>query len=63
MPKPSSLAVEVAVFLKKNPEIKPSRFGRLVNGDPSLVLDLMRGRSCHERTAARIRKFIKGHAK
>jgi hypothetical protein len=40
---------------------KPSEFGRLAIGDPSLMLNLRRGRSPTLATADKILAFIRAH--
>lgn len=47
-------------FLKRT-GFKPTEFGRQAVGDPSLVLNLRRGRSPTLATADRILAFIKRH--
>ncbi len=48
---------EVENFLR-NSNIRPTRFGRDVMGDPRFVFDLRNGREPQPATVARIRRFL-----
>lgn len=47
-------------FLAKH-GMSPSDFGRQALKDPSLVLDMQRGRSPSLKTAARVEDFMRGY--
>ena len=51
---------EVETFLERS-DFKPTEFGRQAVGDPSLVLNLRRGRSPTLVTADRILAFIRAN--
>ena len=51
---------EVETFLERS-DFKPTEFGRQAVGDPSLVLNLRRGRSPTLITADRILAFIRAN--
>ena len=51
---------EVEAFLERS-DFKPTEFGRQAVGDPSLVLNLRRGRSPTLVTADRILAFIRAN--
>lgn len=51
--------VEAALISKK---LTPSAFGRAVNGDPNLVIDLRAGREPRQATRERILEFVNGAA-
>jgi len=51
---------EVEAFLERS-DFKPTEFGRQAVGDPSLVLNLRRGRSPTLATADRILTFIRAN--
>ncbi len=52
-----TLLITVERHLRRR-DVAPSRFGRLVAGDPRFVFDLRRGREPRPATAARVLAFI-----
>ena len=48
---------EVEKFLRQN-DTPPTRFGRIVMGDPRFVFDLRNGRDPRPRTVARVLAFL-----
>ncbi len=56
-PKHPDLAREVAAFLTAK-GMRPTRFGKLAVGDPSLIASLIAGRELRSETIAAIRRFM-----
>jgi hypothetical protein len=48
---------EVEIYLRRS-NIPPTRFGRVMMGDPRFVFDLRNGREPRPGTVARIRHFL-----
>lgn len=56
-PKHPELAQEVAAWMASN-EVRPTTFGKLAIGDPSLVATLQAGRELRRDTIRNIRHFM-----
>jgi hypothetical protein len=48
---------DIEIFLRQN-DMPPTKFGRLVAGDPRLVFDIRLGRELRPPLAGRVRAFM-----